>query len=171
MVSRKMVNSSFPLSSRIAILPFENLSGKEKAGEKITEYFQAIMAGENSFILSEYGSTYDILRQFRIRSSTLLTDAQIDTLASRLAIDFIFTGSVLEFEEYDNTYLGRIPQISFNCRLIDCKTKKSVWVGVFNNSGDKGEVLFGIGAIRSVDELARRMVASATDEISMLFKK
>ena len=171
MVSKKRVESSFPASSRIAILPFENLSGKEKAGEKITEYFQAIMTIEDKFIMTEYGSTHNILRQFRIRSSTMLTDAQIDTLSSKLAIDFIFTGSILEFDEYDNNYLGKIPQVSFNCRLIDCKTKKSVWVAVFNNSGDNGELIFGIGAVRSADGLARRMVNIAVDQVSSLFKK
>ena len=170
MAAKKRVTESFSSESRIAVVPFENLSGKEKAGEKITDYFQTVMKGSDRFETVEYGETYDILRQFRIRSSTLMTESQIDTLAKELDLDFILTGTVLEYEEFDNNYLGKVPQVSFNCRLVDCRTKKSVWVASSNGQGDKGEIAFGIGAVRSSDGLARGMVEKAVRELSTLFK-
>lgn len=170
MAARKRIEEKFSTASRIAVIPFENLSGKEKAAEKITDYFQTIMKGNERFETVEYGETYDLLRQFRVRSSTQITEAQIDTLASRLNLDFILTGSVLEFEEYDNSYLGRIPQVSFNCRLIDCRSKKTVWVATNNGRGDRGEVAFGIGAIKSSEALARQMVEDAVRDLTALFE-
>lgn len=170
MAAKKRIEEKFPSESRVAVIPFENLSGKEKAAEKITDYFQTIMKGIERFETVEYGETYDLLRQFRVRSSTQITEVQIDTLASRLNLDFILTGSVLEFEEYDNSYLGRIPQVSFNCRLIDCHSKKTVWVATNNGRGDRGEVAFGIGAIKSSEALARQMVEDAVRDLTTLFE-
>ncbi|UCD64860.1 MAG: hypothetical protein JSW34_05350 [Candidatus Zixiibacteriota bacterium] len=171
MSSRKRVDIPLPSSSRVAVLPFENLSGREKAAEKLTDYFQTTMTGRDRFELVEFGVLYDHLRQFRIRSSTLLTDEQIDSLAASLDLSFILVGSALEYEEFDNNYLGRVPQVSFNCRLIDCATGKTVWVATSNRSGDSGELVFGIGAVRSADDLARRMVSEAVDDLSDLFAK
>lgn len=169
MVAKKRVEEKFPSTSRVAVIPFENLSGTEKAAEKITDYFQTIMKGIKKFETVEYGETYDLLRQFRVRSSTQITEAQIDTLTSRLNLDFILTGAVLEFEEYDNSYLGRIPQVSLNCRMIDCRSKKTVWVATNNGRGDRGEVAFGIGAIKSSEALARQMVEEAVQDLTALF--
>ncbi len=170
MAARKRIEEKFSSASRVAVIPFENLSGKDKAAEKITDYFQTIMKGNERFETVEYGETYDLLRQFRVRSSMQITEAQVDTLASRLNLDFVLTGSVLEFEEYDNSYLGRVPQVSFNCRLIDCRSKKTVWVATNNGRGDRGEVAFGIGAIKSSEALARQMVEDAVRDLTALFE-
>jgi TolB-like protein len=170
MVARRTSALSVPSHPRIAILPFDNLSGKEAASVKITTYFQSLMTGNRKFELVEYGDAYDILRRFRIRSAGLLTKTQIDTLAQFLKVDYFVTGSVYDYSEFDNTYLGKVPQVSFDTRLIECATQKTIWVGVSNASGDKGEIAFGIGAVRSADDLSRRMVSSAVNDISALFK-
>jgi len=167
----KRADTDPPANARMAVLPFENLSGAERASEKITEYFQLAMSGETLYETLEYGTLYDGLRRYRIRSSSLLTGEQIDSLAVRFDIDYIVTGSVLEYEEHDNTYLGRVPQVSFNCRMIDCSTGKSIWAATSNGRGDKGEIIFGIGAETSADNLARQMVSKAVDDLSDFFEK
>jgi TolB-like protein len=170
LVARRTSVTSSPAHPRLAVIPFDNLSGKEAAGVKITTYFQSLMTGNAKFDLVEYGEAYDILRKFRIRSSRLLTASQIDTLAQYLKIDYIVTGSVYDYSEFDNTYLGKVPQVSFDTRVIECATQKTVWVGVSNGRGDESEIAFGIGAVRSADELAKRMVGSAVSDIAGLFK-
>jgi hypothetical protein len=110
------------------------------------------------------------MRKHRIRSGSLLTDTQIDSLAASLQIDYLVTGSVLEYEEYDDTYLGKVPQVSFNTRVIDCNSHNTVWAAVSHGSGDKAELLFGIGAVRSADQLAEKMVQNVVETVSGLFK-
>jgi len=153
------------------LLPFENLSGREKAAEKLTDYFLTSLARHKQFETVEFGQLYDVLRQHRIRSASLLTEDQIDSLASSLGVDYLLVGSALEYNEYDNNFLGRVPQVSFNCRLIDCTDKKTVWVASSNGRGDKGELIFGIGVVRSADNLARKMVEEAVGDLSQLFAK
>ena len=100
-----------------------------------------------------------------------LTGEQIDSLTKSLSLDYILTGSALEYEEFDNSFLGKVPQVSFNCKLIDCDSKKTVWVANSNGRGDKGEIAFGIGTVKSADNLARKMVEETVSELNGLFAK
>lgn len=171
LVAKKWPNAKLSEHPKVAIFPFDNLSSQEQVGAKVTEYFQALMTAENRFDLVPSGTVYDCLRRHRIRSSSLLTGAQLDTVAAELNIQYYVSGTVLEYREVDNTYLGKLPQVSFNSRMVDCATKNTVWSGVSNGSGDKGEVVFGLGAVRSADDLARRMAGTAVDAIEGLFRK
>lgn len=170
-VSRNRTEIALPKHSRIALIPFENLSGKEKAGQKITEYFQTLMAGEGNFDCEEYGQTLEAMRKYRIRTASTLTTGQIDSLSAALQVAFLLTGSVLEYDEFDNTYLGKVPQVSFDARLIDCTSHKTIWVSVSNGSGDQGELVFGIGAVRSADQLAENLVSKSINKLASLFTK
>ncbi len=170
LMSRQVVTPEKLNHPRIAVFPFENLTAKEKAGAKITDYYQTLMTADSRFETVPYGETYDVLRRFRVRSVALITNDQIDSVASALHIDYFLTGSVLDYQETDNSYLGKIPQVAFNSRLVECRSKKSVWIGVSNGSGDKSEVAFGVGAVRSADELAKSMVAESIAKFSQMFK-
>ncbi len=168
-VSKAQPGLVFPAQPRLAIMPFDNYSGKEQASGKVTEYFQTLLTNTQHFKLVEFGDTYEAMRKHRIRSASLMTSDQIDSLAKELDVDYIVTGSVIEYNEVSNNYLGKIPQISFNTRLIDCRTRRTVWTSVINDSGDRKEFLFGIGAVKSADELARQMVQESVDKMMAVF--
>jgi TolB-like protein len=170
-LTQSAASASFVSHPRIGIVPFDNFAGKDMVAAKITDYFQTMMAGSTRYTVIENGTAYDALRRNRIRSALLLDSAQIELLANELKVDYILTGSVLDYTELDNTYLGKIPQVSFNARLIDCKTRQTVWTGVTNDTGDRKELLFGVGATRSTDELARQMVQRLVEDLGKHFKK
>ncbi len=154
--------------AKVAIMPFENLSARENASEKMTELLALSLRSTNAFEMTELGQTYEQMRKHRVRSSTFLTGDQIDSLAGGLKVDYIITGTVLEYTETDNTYLGKIPQVSMNLRLISCKTRETVWTGASNARGDQSELLFGIRAVRSREELARKVVDKAVAKLVKL---
>jgi len=167
----KGVDEVIPPGTRVAVMPFENLSGRENASEKITDYFIQALHRVKALEMVEIGQTYEQMRRLRIRSSTFLTSEQIDSLANSLQVAYIFAGAVLEYTETDNTYLGKIPQISVNIRVVKCATGKTVWAGVSNARGDQSELLFGLGAVRSREELARLVLDKAVDEIAGLVRE
>jgi TolB-like protein len=169
--TRTAETASIVSHPKIAIVPFDNFAGKDLVAAKVTDYFQSIMTNHPRFTLLETGTTSDALRRHRIRSALLLDSAQIESLVQDLKVDYVLTGSVLEYTEIDNTYLGKIPQVSFNARLIDCKTRQTVWTGVSNDAGDRKELLFGVGATRSADELARHMVETLVANLAGLFRQ
>jgi TolB-like protein len=170
-LTRSAQSANFVNHPHIGIVPFDNFAGKDMVAAKVTDYFQTMMAGSAQYTVIESGTAYNALRRNRIRSALLLDSAQIDILAQELKVDYILTGSVLDYSELDNTYLGKVPQVSFNARLIDCKTKQTVWTGVSNDTGDRKELLFGVGATRSADELARQMVQKLVENLDKHFKK
>jgi TolB-like protein len=170
-LTRSAQSANFVSHPRIGVVPFDNFAGKDMVAAKVTDYFQTMMAGRPQYTVIENGTAYNALRRNRIRSALLLDSAQIEVLAQELKVDYILTGSVLDYTELDNTYLGKIPQVSFNARLIDCKTKQTVWTGVSNDTGDRKELLFGVGVTRSADELARQMVQRLVENLDTHFKK
>jgi TolB-like protein len=156
--------------SRVAVMPLENLSGRENASEKMTEYLALAMSRVQGLEMVELASTYEQMRHYRVRSSTFLTGDQIDSLARSLDVQYIVTGTVLEYSETDNTYLGTVPQVSLNLRLINCGTRKTIWAGAANARGDQSELLFGVGAVRSREELARDVIEGAVKQLADLIK-
>lgn len=171
MTAKRRVAELLPANARLAILPFENLSGAENAGEILTSNFQTLLSGIDRFTVAEPGDVYDGLRRFRIRSGTRISRGEMDSLATALQLDFLFIGSVVEYDERDDRFLGVVPTVSYNCRLVDCRTGNTVWVAASNGRGDKGEIAFGIGAIRSADNLALALTKETVKEISGLFPK
>lgn len=165
------VREVIPRGSRVAVLPFENLSGRENASEKITDYFVLSLQSLGDLSVVEFGQTYEQMRRHRVRSSAFLTADQIDSLSTGLGAAYLITGTVLEFTETDNQYLGRIPDVSLNVRLLKCATKQTIWSGVINARGDQGEVLFGLGVVRSKDKLAQLIVDQAVGKIADLIGK
>lgn len=152
--------------SGVAVLPFENMSGREGASEKLTEYVILAMQREQKLRVIEFGQVYDQMRRLRIRSAALLTHDQMDSLSAALQARYLLAGSVLEFRETDNQYLGKVPQISLNLRLIDCQTHETVWIGAANARGDQRELIFGIGVVRSLEKLAKLVVDKTARELS-----
>ena len=167
--STRLIEQQLPTGAKIAVLPFENLSGKEGASEKITEYFVMALQGKKNIEICEFGQVYERMRQFRVRSASLLTNNQIDSLSASLGLKYIVAGSVLDFRETDNQYLGKVPQVSMNVRLVDCASYKTVWVGVVNARGDQSEWIFGIGAVRSLEELAHSVIDRTAENILSMF--
>ena len=164
-------SEAVPKNAKVAVMPFENLSGRENASEKMTEFLVLALRRVNTLQMTELGQTYEQMRKHRVRSSTFLTSDQIDSLAASLQVDYIITGTVLEYTETDNTYLGKIPQVSVNLRLISCATRKTVWAGESNARGDESELLFGVGAVRSREELARLVIDKAVNQLAALVKE
>ena len=167
----RLVNEPLARGARVAVLPFENLSGQEGASAKLAEYFVLSLQGRKTLDILQDGQVYEQLRRFRIRSATLMTNAQIDSLCAAMSVAYVVVGSVLEYKETDNPYLGKIPQVSMNVRLIECAGYKTVWTGVVNARGDQSEWVFGLGAVRSLDELARSAADRAASDLSAMFAR
>jgi TolB-like protein len=159
-------DSRFIQTIRIAILPLDNLSGRDKAGEKVTEYLFQSLSRHNGIQVTESGLVYDVLRRNRIRSTTILTDQQIDTLSSALGVTHILTGSVLDYSEQDNQYLGKVPTVAFTIRLVDVSTRQTVMTASANDRGDRKSFLFGIGSIKSSDLLTRKLADDVANRIA-----
>lgn len=167
----RLTDQPLARGARVAVLPFENLSGQEGASAKLGEYFVLSLQSRKTLDILQDGQVYEHLRRFRIRSATLMTNAQIDSLCAAMSVAYVVIGTVLEYKETDNPYLGKVPQVSMNVRLVECAGYKTVWTGVVNARGDQSEWVFGLGAIRSLEELARLAAERAASDLSAMFTR
>lgn len=171
MVSKRSARVELPQKPRVAVLPFENYSGEEGAATRITDYFVTLMTASPDFELIEFGSAYEAMRRLRIRSSNSMSSEQIDSLAAILSADVLFSGTVVEYNTVDNSYLGKVPRVAFNARALATSERRTVWSAAVSGRGDKGEFLFGIGVIRSAEKLSEKLVEAAVREFADEIRK
>ncbi|MFQ6032505.1 MAG: hypothetical protein ACE5K2_06245 [Candidatus Zixiibacteriota bacterium] len=150
--------TNFSKFKRIAVLPFDNLSGEEGAGEKMTEVFTIELMRKGKFSLAEPGEVKKAMMQKRIRTTRDIDLEAAKWLGESLNSDLILVGSVLDFQihKLENK---EVPMVTVVSRLVQANTGVTVWAAYQSRKGDDEESFFGWGRITSLSQLAR-IVAS-----------
>jgi curli biogenesis system outer membrane secretion channel CsgG len=157
---------SFKPAKTIAILPFNNYSGKEDAGKQVSNMFLVELLKKPYFIVLEPGEVDRVMREERIRSSEQIDYAAAKVFKEHLAADYILIGAVNEF-----SYLTRsereVPLVGFSVRLLDTNTGQIVWAANHSRKGDDSELLFGWGLVKSLTKLAQISVGQVARRINI----
>lgn len=143
---------------KIAVLPFDNLSGKEGAGEKMTEIFMIELMQMEKFAVAEPGQVKKAMMEKRIRTTRDIDLEAARWLGESLDLDLLFVGSVLDFEtqEFQNK---KVPVVTVVSRLVQANTGVTVWAAYQSRKGDDKESFFGWGRVTSLSRLGN-IVAS-----------
>lgn len=159
----------FSAPKRIAVLPFENLSADEGAGEKLQKIFLVELLKRNKWTVLEPGEVEEALKELRIRATDKLSSERARQMKERLGLDWIFFGTVLEF----STSLAgsdEPPTVSLTARILDAASGEIVWAAFGSRQGDDSEFLFEVGRVNSTSELAKKiaekMIAALGDRKS-----
>lgn len=141
----------------LAILPFDNLSGKEDAGKQVANMFLVELLKKSFFRIVEPGEVDRVLREERIRSSDNIDMKNARLLNEKLGADLLLIGAV---NEYDYMIIeGRqIPKVGFTVRLLDASNGEIVWAATYSRKGDDTELIFGWGLVSSLSDLAQKSV-------------
>ena len=142
---------------KVAVLPFDNLSGAEDAGEKMTEIFTIELLRIGSFSVAEPGRVRKAVMEKRIRTTRDMDIEAIKWLGENLEVDLILAGSVLEFSIQESAN-KKVPMVTVISRLVQADTGVTVWAAYQSRQGDDKESLFGWGRIDSLSELAHLAV-------------
>ncbi len=159
-------NNGAKASKTLAILPFDNYSGKEDAGKQVANAFLVELLKNPSFHVVEPGEVDRVMREERIRSSS-----QIDLNAARLfkdklSSDYILIGAVNEFD-YLKDGDRDVPLVGFTVRLLDTSNGQIVWAANYSRRGDDHELVFGWGLVSSLSELTQISVRDAISRIKI----
>ncbi|RCK43098.1 hypothetical protein TH25_22415 [Thalassospira profundimaris] len=146
---------SFTQGTSIAVMPFENLTNSEEAGQ-VASYLAVSALRTNSSLAvqseSNVAQTYDSLNSQSTATTAVGTHNAVSArqLGEILGVKYVLTGSV---SEYGYQYgLREEPSVSINMRLIDIATGTVVW------SASSGIVGQGTFARDSVSIIAQRLV-------------
>jgi TolB-like protein len=150
---------------RIALLPFDNLSGREEQERLFTETFLATLVATGSCDVVDLGRVETLLETLRIRATGSLSPEQMAALGDSLGVRYVLLGSVLESGSI-RTDDGETPTAGASLRLVEASTGRIAWADVRVMTGDDRETIFGWGRERS----AKRLVARLADEMLSGFR-
>ncbi|UCB52196.1 MAG: hypothetical protein JSV10_09450 [Candidatus Zixiibacteriota bacterium] len=151
---------------RIAVLPFDNLSGEEGAGESLTEIFTLELMRTGRFDVAEPGRVKTAVKERRIRTTRDMDLEAAKWLGESLDLNLILVGSVLDFEvqEFGNK---RVPVVTVISRLVQANTGRTLWAVHRSRKGDDKETLFGWGRISSPSRLAQEVASEMVSTLKI----
>ncbi len=110
---------------KIAVLPFENFSTEEIAGEKIRRIVIAEIISRGIEVV-EPGEVSRLIKDMKIKSISMIKLSDIKEIGTSTGSDAVMTGSV----EYYGISRGvniNYPEVTINLRLIETSTGNVLW--------------------------------------------
>lgn len=139
-----------------ALLPLENLSGREEQGFLFTRVFFAHLAASGALEMVDPSRVEEALDSLGIRSSGSLTPAQIRSLGDSLHVPYLLIGSVLESGRVQSSGVD-LPAVGATLRLVQAQNGRVMWAGVDFRSGEDRETVFGWGRVNSTERLVEEL--------------
>jgi TolB-like protein len=137
---------------RAALVPFENLAGREEQGALFSKVFFAQLVASGALEMAEPGQVDEALDSLGIRAGGSLTPAQIRSLGEALHAPYLVMGSVLESGRLRSGEVD-VPAVGGTLRLVEAANDRVLWAGVHFRSGEDHETLFGWGRVMSAERL------------------
>ncbi len=143
--------------ARMAILPFDNLSATQGAGKSIESLVLIEFLKRSTVKVVDPGEVSAILSKERIRLATSIPKETIHTLGAGLGVGLLMMGTVHQYEMLTASGAGgsgNIPAVAVTLRIIDAESGDIVWASTVSRRGNDREIVFGIGKIQSLNQLA-----------------
>ncbi|MFZ6016232.1 MAG: hypothetical protein ACOYU0_01200 [Nitrospirota bacterium] len=148
---------------RIAVMPFKNKSRVKDAGMIATYMFLVELFNNRGFEPVEYGEVKRLIVDLRVRSKGELDRKSMEALSESLGVDGILVGTVELYNEGLDTFSP--PEVSISARLINARKNRILWYDGHQFSGDDDIIVFDWGRIRSVDNVAYKVVSKLVKEM------
>jgi len=151
---------NFQYVERVAVVPFDNLTSDQGAGNRVTRVFIADLLAEKAFDIVEPGEVSRVLEKFSTVRTSQLTQEQITAIGQDLKVQGIIFGNVTEMTS-SRSGSAMVNTVTLVIRMVETETGATVWSAT-NTSGGRGfwGALFG-GGDKSESEAIRDCVKGA----------
>lgn len=146
------------LDLKLFVLPFENFSSNPQAFERIYPFLIKELS-ERGFEFYEEEYVKRVMKEIAIKERGFVLKDHMDLLYRNYGIQYIVTGGILNFSE--DTY----PRVSLHVRIVKLPEKKILWSGYYGKTGEEYERFFGLGKVRDIEELSRRVLKGLFSEL------
>jgi PBP1b-binding outer membrane lipoprotein LpoB len=153
---RPYASSDFK-AGKMAILPFDNLSTAQGAAKAMENLVLVEFLKLPHLTIVEPGEVAAALSLARVRLATNIPRETIIKLGQDLGVDLLMVGVVHEHDVKRFSGAGgsgEIPVVSLSLRILETQTGNIVWAANANRAGNDRETVFGMGRVRSINELA-----------------
>src|SRR4030042_4729880 len=151
------------LTNRIAVMPFQNSSKHKDAGIIATYMFLVELFRDKICEPVEYGETRRLIVDLRIKQKGEIDYKVLEGLLKSLDVDGILVGTVELYSDGMDT--STTPEGAINARLIDVRKNKILWYDGYQLNGNEKVIVFDWGRIRSVDNVAYKVVQKLIEKM------
>ena len=147
----------------LAVLPFLNSTNRRNAGEMVALQFTRELTKLENLNILELGIVRQRLLNARVIMQEGIALADVDAVANSLEADFVMTGKVMDYQDYEGS--GGTPKIDFSMQILERRSRKIVWSSLSHNAGDDGVFFFDRGRINTTHVMMGRMVRAIGKKI------
>lgn len=149
-------NADLGAIKRVAVLPFENVSGTNGASDKVHKIFLVELLSLEIFDVVEPGLVGKAVRGENATSPDQLTPDDLKRIGGALKADAMFIGQVVDYTEPRGA--AGAPEITLQFRLVETASGATVWSASQTRAGVKATTrLFGVSG-DSATETARKLI-------------
>ncbi len=156
-------NADLGAITKVAVLPFDNLTSERPASDKVQKIFYLELLSLDVFEVAEPG---EVVKALRSATPEALGPADFQRIGKDLGVQAVFVGTVVDYVE-TRTGSTPTPEVTIQLRMIDTTTGLTIWsTGTTRSGAGVATRLFGVGG-ESLTEAARRVVRA---ELSTLLR-
>lgn len=150
----------FSLVQKVAVLPLENLSTDQLAGERVRKSVVSELLAAGVLDVIETAQVNRVLGEQQIQSVSSMSAKQIQEVAKGLGVQALVVGSVDAYDRI-NVGGGSFAEVAVTLRAVDAATGEIVW-STSKSAGGAGVMgrLFGFGG-DSMHEATQKAVRAA----------
>lgn len=150
---RRSVGGAVPRNvPRAALMPFENLAGREEESQTFSKIFFAQLVASGALEMVDPTAVDAAMESLGVRGSGAMTMGEVRAMSDTLHAPYVLLGSVLESGTVQ-TPDGPIPSVGAALRLVEAASGRVLWAGVHFRSGEDKESVFGWGRVQSSERL------------------
>ena len=149
-------NADLAALKKVAVLPFENVSGQTGASDKVHKIFLVELLSLEAFDVVEPGLVSKVLRGETAATPDALTPDDLKRIGTALGADGLFMGQVVDYA--DTRAQNSAPEVTLQFRLVETASGATVWSTSQTRSGVKTSTrLFGTSS-DSITETTRKLI-------------
>jgi TolB-like protein len=148
----------------VAVIPFQNRTRREHAGEVASLQLTRALAGIRGFRVLEPAVVREEMLRRRIVVQEGVSRETVRMLRGGLEVDYVVGGMVSRYDEAQGR--GGIPALDVTVTMIETATGRVAWHSRSEGRGDDGVVLFDLGTVRSAEELSCRLLGQVANGLS-----
>jgi len=157
-------NMDFSLIQTVAVLPFENLSSSERAGDAVRDVFMTMLQATGTIYVLPPGEVGRGIDRAALDDPRKPSAEKIVQLGSILSADVVITGTVREYGELRSGG-SAAGVVSMSVQMHEAQTGRMVWSASTSEGGvSAGDRVFGGGG-RPMDDVTRQAVADLLDKL------
>jgi polysaccharide biosynthesis protein PelC len=159
-------NMDFGALKTVAVMPFQNLSRDNLAGDRVRDVFVSAMLASEALYVVPNGEVARAIAKVGVSNATSPNNEEVVKLGQALKAEAIVTGTVKEYGEVrSGTAVGNA--ISVSIQMEETSTGKVIWTGTSTKGGVTfSDRLFGGGGT-PMNHLTEEVV---DDLLNKLFK-